>query len=471
MPSTSVMANIQQYNYDTTLTTKQVGVDINAVIKCGYEYGNNTDCEKSNSTTSSGYQKNASAVSGTNDARNLNKGNGLQTPQYNQKQIGFGSIDTPPSNMNYGNTRDIQKQQQLLSETYGETSTQTKGQDLRSLGIYGLDDSGVNTASSNTGNLTQTYNTNKLSTEEGFALKNKCLIVNPNRPVGVGPQDDRYYLYNDVQCLSVRTVALSQDTGAETGMTLKDPLNDLAKNAAKTNNKTNNKVINVNTTASNASTANQQSYACEIKPERRVNMSYSCNTFPTGRQQVCKQERKVMCGASGVNLVKNNSASRPLPECIPAIDKSSIKLDLNGSTRTARSFQVTDTGFSMSERWEESSRTTSTNTWLFTFNVNDRSKAYLNLYRIHYDNVMTIQYNGVTIANYSTASNATRILNYDLRSLTVNGLNTMLVTLRNNGGPAAADFNVIADPIAFKSCDCQEAWVTTCSTDNVELRQ
>lgn len=456
-PSMEALADISQYNYDTELTTKQMGVDIQAVINCGSEYGNNKECETApTNTTNVGYGQNSNVVSGSNDARSLNKGSELNVPSSTQKQMGFSSIDPTP-NTNYGKTRDIAAQQELLSETYGSTSTTLSAEQLKGIGINSVDSTGVNTKDTST-NLTGTYNTNKLSNAQGEALRYKCLEPNPNRPAGSRPTDDSYYLYNDVQCLSVRTVALSNDNAATSGFTKSDPLRDfVAKNAA-TNNNTNNKVINVNTTESNPTTANQQSYACELTPMSEEYSNSTCQSQGVGRQQVCNQKLTIECGT-------NVKGDRDLPECVSGLVKGSLKLAPN--SRSANSFKSTDSSFSMAESWRDGG---STSNWYFTFMVNNPDKVKMTLTRVHLDNRIEFKLNDLDVFSRQTNSNVTVYPNIDMSSKIRLGLNTFHVRLINWDGPAAAHFNVAIDPSSYTVCQCKESWVKTCSIQNVELQ-
>lgn len=456
--SMEALADISQYNYDTELTNKQMGVDIQAVINCGSAYGNNKECETApTNTTNAGYGQNSNVVSGSNDARSLNKGNELNVPASTQKKMGYSSIDQT-TNTNYGKTRDIAAQQELLSETYGSTSKTLSADQLKGIGINSVDSSGVNTKDTST-NLTGTYNTNKLSNVQGEALRNKCLEPNPSRPSGSKPTDDSYYLYNDVQCLSVRTVALSNDNAATSGFTKSDPLRDFVAKSATTNKDTNNKVINVNTTASNATTANNQSYACELTPMREEYSNSTCQSQGVGRQQICNQKLTIECGA-------NVKGDRDLPECVSGLVKGSFKLAPN-STRSAASFKVTDTNFSMAESWKDKGSTTD---WYFTFMVNNPDKVKMTLTFAHIDNRLEFKLNNLDVYSGQTGKNASVYPNVDMSPKIRLGLNTFHVRLINWDGPAAAHFNVAIDPSSYTACQCKESWVKTCSIQNVELQ-
>ncbi|MCK4083749.1 hypothetical protein HCY52_07960 [Acinetobacter radioresistens] len=462
--SLEALADVKQHNYVDpddkrfTLSSKDVGVDIQAVINCGSAYGNNKECETApTNTTNAGYGQNSNVVSGSNDARSLNKGNELNVPASTQKKMGYSSIDQT-TNTNYGKTRDIAAQQELLSETYGSTSKTLSADQLKGIGINSVDSTGVNTKDTST-NLTGTYNTNKLSNAQGEALRYKCLEPNPNRPAGSRPTDDSYYLYNDVQCLSVRTVALSNDNAATSGFTKSDPLRDFVAKSATTNKDTNNKVINVNTTASNATTANNQSYACELTPMREEYSNSTCQSQGVGRQQICNQKLTIECGA-------NVKGDRDLPECVSGLVKGSFKLAPN-STRSAASFKVTDTNFSMAESWKDKGSTTD---WYFTFMVNNPDKVKMTLTFAHIDNRLEFKLNNLDVYSGQTGKNASVYPNVDMSPKIRLGLNTFHVRLINWDGPAAAHFNVAIDPSSYTACQCKESWVKTCSIQNVELQ-
>lgn len=462
MPSMKALADITQYNYvadddKTTLSSKDVGVDIQAVINCGAQYGNNKQCETAaTNNTSAGYGQNSNVVSGSNDVRSLNSGKTLDIPPTTSKQMGYSSIDQQ-TNVNYGKTRDIAAQQQILGETYGTTSSKATPEQLKGIGINSVDSSGVDTKNTST-NLTGTYNTNKLSNAAGEALRNKCLQPNPNRPAGSRPTDDAYYLYNDVQCISVRTVSLTNDNAATSGFAKSDPLRDFVSKKATTNNTTNNKVINVNTSASNTSTANTQSYACELTPERKEYSTNTCQSQGVGRQQICSQKLTINCGTNAVGV-------RELPECAAGLVKESVKLD--PSSRKANSFTVTDSSISLNETWSDGG---STSNYLVTFMVNNPDKVKMTLLSIFYDNQIIVTFNGVQIASGQTGTSAGAVLNMDLSPRIRLGLNSFKVTIINWAGPAAARFNISVDPSSYKTCECRESWVKTCSVANVELQ-
>lgn len=453
----AVFADISQYNYDTQITTKEVGVDIQAVINCGSEYGINKDCETAPSNSAkAGYGQNSNVVSGSNDVRSLNKGQDLAIPPTTSKEMGFSSIDKV-ADVNYGKTRDIAAQQEILGDTYGANSKSSSADELKGLGINSVSSTGVDHKDSST-TLTTTYNTNKLSNAQGEAMRNKCLQPNPNRPAGSKPSDDSYYLYNDVQCLSVRTVSLTNDNAATSGFTKTDPLRAaVAANATK-NKETNNKVINVNTTASNESTANQQSYACDLTPERTEYSNNTCQSKGVGRQQMCEQKLTIMCGADA-------KGDRELPECMAGLEKDSIKLI--SSNRGAPNFKVTDTAITFNESWRDNG---STNVWTLNFMVNNPDKVKMSLTRVFYDNRMVLDFNGVQILDRQTNSSAGFNPNIDLTPKIRLGMNTFKLTLINWAGPAAGAYTISIDPSSYKSCECRESWVKTCSIQNVELQ-
>lgn len=458
VPSMEALADISQYNYDTQLTNKEVGVDIQAVINCGAEYGNNKECETSpTNTTNAGYGQNSNVVGGSNDVRSLNKGESLNIPPSTSKQMGYSSIDQV-GNANYGKTRDIAAQQQILSETYGSTSSSASQSELKGLGINSVDSTGVNTKDTST-NLTGTYNTNKLSNAQGEALRYKCLEPNPNRPAGSRPTDDSYYLYNDVQCLSVRTVSLSNDNAATSGFSKSDPLRDYVTKNATTNKNTNNKVINVNTTASNTSTANQQSYACELTPENKVYSTSTCQSTGVGRQQNCQQKLTIMCGADA-------KEGRDLPECVSPLEKGSIKM--GASSRSYNSFSATDSSIYLLETWKDGSRG-STHYWTINFTVNNPSAVKMLLNRVRYDNRIEISLNNTPVFEAQTGGDVTATPNTSIDGFQL-GLNSLNIKLYNWAGPASASISIAIDPSSYSSCKCKETWVKTCSIENVELQ-
>lgn len=461
LPSMEAIADISQYNYSTNLTNKQMGVDIDAVIKCGSDYGTNSDCESSSGSSSqaTGYSKNSNSTDAANDARSLNKGQSLDVPIPDSKKYGYSEIDSY-SDTSYGKTRDISAQRQLLAETYGANSSGASQEDLKKMGINGIDQgNGVDHTKTTTG-LTSTYNTNKIPNDQGNALRYKCLQPDPNRPANSTPADDDYYLYNDVQCLSIRTVSLANDNAASSGMTQSDPLRDFVKNATSTNNATNNKVINIDTPASSESVANQQSYYCGYEPERTEISSSRCVSKTIGRQQICNQKLTITCGA-------DVTGDRDLPECVPGMEKGSIKL--TNSSRNGANFTATDTSFSLSQSWHDGDGYSKSDYYV-TFMVNNPEKVKMTLVSAHFDNQIIIYMNDMQVYADQTSGNATTYPNVDLSPKLRQGLNTFHAWLYNWHGPASISFSVSIDPSSYDSCSCKESWVKTCSIENVELQ-
>lgn len=454
----AVFADISQYNYDTQITTKEVGVDIQAVINCGSEYGINKDCETAPSNSAkAGYGQNSNVVSGSNDVRSLNKGQDLAIPPTTSKEMGFSSIDKV-ADVNYGKTRDIAAQQEILGDTYGANSKSSSADELKGLGINSVSSTGVDHKDSST-TLTTTYNTNKLSNAQGEAMRNKCLQPNPNRPAGSKPSDDSYYLYNDVQCLSVRTVSLTNDNAATSGFTKTDPLRAAVVSNVNKNKETNNKVINVNTTASNESTANQQSYACDLTPERTEYSNNTCQSKGVGRQQICQQKLTIMCGGNAIE-------GRDLPECVSPIEKGSIKM--GSSSRSYGSFTATESLIYLLETWKDGSGG-SNHYWTINFTVNNPYDVKMILNRVRYDNQIEITLNDKPVFKAQTGGDVTATPNTVIDGFQL-GLNSLNIKLNNWAGPASASVSIAIDPSSFSSCQCKESWVKTCSIENVELQ-
>ena len=448
--------DIKQYNYDDTISNKDIGVDIAAVINCGYGYGEGTDC---NSNTSSGYGKNSSVTNAAEEARTLNKGEAIQNSNATDKAMGINSMDSDP-NYKYANTRDIEKQTNILNQTYGSTSTGQTSEELKGLGINGVTGTGVDYKNTDVSSQTATYNTNKLSNEAGEALRYKCLTPNPNRPAGTTPASDSYYLYNDVQCLSIRTVSLSNDSASAYDFSKSDPLRKSTSERSKQNYTANNSVINVNTSSGSASTANAQQYACGVAPERAEYSSNTCQSKPYGRQQICNQKLTVDCGT-------NAKGDRDLPECISGLVKDSFILEAR--SRAAPSFRATNSAVSFYESWRDGS-SGSTSHYYITFMVNNPDKVKMKLTHISYDNRIDISLNNTLVAQASTGQSASQNLNIDLKDNIRLGINTFQVTLYNWAGPAAVGVTIAIDPTSYETCQCKESWVKTCTVENVELQ-
>ena len=286
------------------------------------------------------------------------------------------------------------------------------------------------------------------------------MTPNPNRPAGTTPASDSYYLYNDVQCLSIRTVSLSNDSASAYDFSKSDPLRKSTSERSKQNYTANNSVINVNTSSGSASTANAQQYACGVAPERAEYSSNTCQSKPYGRQQICNQKLTVDCGT-------NAKGDRDLPECISGLVKDSFILEAR--SRAAPSFRATNSAVSFYESWRDGS-SGSTSHYYITFMVNNPDKVKMKLTHISYDNRIDISLNNTLVAQASTGQSASQNLNIDLKDNIRLGINTFQVTLYNWAGPAAVGVTIAIDPTSYETCQCKESWVKTCTVENVELQ-
>lgn len=429
----SFAANVADYNYNPNLTKQQTGVDINSVIECGYNYGDE-NCNSSNPSVQKGYGDATNIQKGTNDARSANNNKDIYDPK-NPKNLGINSMDDNRNIVKYADTRDLTKQQSTITELYGG------GGDVSS--------------------LTATYNTNTTPDKDGLTLKTKCFQYTDAKLSQMAQSTVKADVDLANQCLVIRTVSNANDQAIVSGFSDSDPLRKSVVNRNTTNLNTNNKVASVNNSSSaSVNAANSQAYSCEVEPSRTEYLSKTCNTQAVGRQQICTQDRVVKCG-NGV------TGTRDLPECLSGMDRGTVKLTsaTNGRKST---FKTTDAGFSINERWTD--RGGSSGDWEFNFLVKNPERTVMTFVNYYFDNKAEFFLNGKLIASADDKkSDGSRTLNMDLRPFLVVGQNTFLAKMVNYDGPAAMNFNITINPSSYTGCQCKESWVTTCNISKVGI--
>lgn len=426
--------NISEYNYNPNVTKQQTGVDIDALINCGYDYAN-PDCGANTPTVQKGYADNKNIAVGTDAGRTANKKENIFNIN-NPQSIGVNSIDDTSSIASYADTRDISKQSAIVDSIYG---------------------------GSNTSNLTSTYNTNNIPTDQGLALKNQCLQFSDEQLTNMANGTNQANIDLANQCLVIRTVSVTNDKAISGSVISKDDaLYKTAKDRSLKNVQTNSYVSNVNNTSTaSINQANSQAYACELEPTKTEYSSKVCNANAYGRQQVCKQERVIECG-EGVK------GDRQLAECIEGMDRGTIKL-VSSSNGRQNSFVGNDSKIFLNERWDDGRRQTS-GTWIITFLVKNPAKVDMVLTSFYFDNKLDFYLNDVRFNGANDyGSDGTRVVNQKLNPYLKIGQNTLRVDMTNYDGPAAANFNITIGPNSYVGCSCVESWKTTCSYNKVGL--
>lgn len=430
----SFAANVADYNYNPNLTKEQTGVDISSVIDCGYNYSNG-DCDSSNPSVQKGYADASNINKGTNDGRTANKSQDIYD-QSNTGKLGINQMDDNRNIVKYSDTRDLSKQQNTITDLYG--------------------------SSGNVDTLKSTYNTNILPDKDGLALKNKCLQYSDQELNEMTQSSNRSTSDLANQCLVIRTVANTNDKAVVNGFSETDPLRSSVVKRSTTNKKTNNYVSSVDPkSTTSVNTANSQAYACDVEPSRTEYHTNTCNTKGIGRQQICTQNREVVCGS-------NATGTRDLPECVSGMDRGTVKLSSNSNGRIS-SFSSTDAGFSLNERWHDGSGS-STGRWEINFLVKNPDKVQMIFTNFYYDNKADFYVNGNRVAGANSSNtDGSQTLNLNLRQWLVIGQNTFVVEMTNYHGPAGIAFNVKIDPSSYVGCMCKESWKTTCNISKVEI--
>ena len=141
----SFAANVAEYNYNPNLTKQQTGVDISSVI----------DCDSSKPSVQKGYADATNINKGTGDGRTANSNKDIYDSS-NTKNLGINQMDDNSSIAKYSDTRDLSKQQSVITDLYG--------------GGGSVD------------NLKATYNTNVIPDGDGLTLKNKCMQYSHSGP-------------------------------------------------------------------------------------------------------------------------------------------------------------------------------------------------------------------------------------------------------------------------------------------------
>lgn len=429
-------AGDEQFNID-----HNTGVDMKALIECGYNYANG-NCNSSNPSVQKGYGDAINIQKGTNDARSANNNKDIYDPT-NPKNLGINSMDDNRNIVKYADTRDLTKQQSTITELYG----------------------GAGDVSS----LTATYNTNTTPDKDGLALKTKCFQYTDAKLSQMAQSTVKADVDLANQCLVIRTVSNANDQAIVSGFSETDPLRssivkrnyykDEKTGEIKGNKVTNGQVSSVdNKSATSVKKVNDMSYSCDVEPTRTEYLSSTCNTKTVGRQQTCTQNRVVQCGS-------NVKGTRDLPECIAGMESSSIRII--STTRPLNTFNKDNTGFSFYETWSDGG---STHKWVVGFLVNNPDRiGSITLSSFSYDNSIQIVLNGTLIGQGQTGSSATQRPYMDLKPYIKQGQNTMEVTVVNWSGPALGAAVVNISPDSFQGCSCKESWVTSCSINKVGI--
>lgn len=429
----SLAANVADYNYNPNLTKQQTGVDISSVIDCGYNYADK-DCDTSNPSVQKGYADANNINKGTSDGRTANSSQNIYDSS-NTSKLGINAMDDNSSIIKYSDTRDLTKQQSTITSLYG--------------------------GSSDVSGLKATYNTNIIPDGDGLALKNKCMQYSDSELSSMAQSTTKATADLANQCLVIRTVANSNDQAVVSGFSETDPLRTSTVTRSKTNIKTNNYVANVDSkSTSSVNAANSQAYACDTEPTRSEYLSSTCNTKAVGRQQLCTQDRVIVCG-NGV------TGTRDLPECVAGMDKGTFKLTSSSNGRYS-TFVATDTTFSLNERWRD--KGSSSARWEFNFLVKNPDKVDMTFVSFYFDNKSVFYLNGTQIASADhRTSDGTRTINLPLRKFLVVGQNSFVLEMVNYDGPAAANFNIKINPSSYVGCMCKESWKTTCNISKVGI--
>lgn len=435
----SFAVDVGDYNYrggagDEAFNEKyNTGVDMKALVECGYNYGN-VDCKSGSPSVQKGYGDASNINKGTVDARSANENKDIYDPS-NTKNLGINSLDDNRNIIKYADTRDLTKQESTITDLYGG----------------GGDVSG----------LKATYNTNVIPDKDGALLKTKCMQYSDSQLSTMSQSTTKATADLANQCLVIRTVANSNDQAIVSGFSETDPLRTSTVKRSTGNIQTNNFVSSVdNKSPASIKKANEQAYSCEVEPTRSQYLSTTCNTKGVGRQQMCTQDRVVTCGSGA-------TGTRDLPECISGMDKGTVKLTsaTNGRKST---FVTNDGGFSINERWRDNG--SSSGQWDFNFLVKNPERTVMTFVSFYFDNKSEFFLNGKLIASAdSKNTDGSRTLNLDLRPFLVVGQNTFTAKMINYDGPAAMNFVIKIDPSTYTGCQCKESWVTTCNITKVEI--
>lgn len=269
--------NIADYNYSPDISSKDTGVDIQALVECGYDYGTG-NC-KGGTGTQSGYGDSTGIQVGANAARTYNKDGSIADSSVNQN-LGIKRMDDNSSIVSKSDTNSLNKQKSTIDSIYGTQST----------------------------NLTSTYNTNVIPNAQGSAFKAQCMSYSDAQLESMANSSNKDTVSLANQCIVVRTVANANDSATISHLSSTDPLRASVTNRAKSNNTTNGKVANVKANdPASASSANAASYACDLSPDTTVNFNKTCNIRTYSRQQTCSQNLSVVCKDSETGLVVDDA--------------------------------------------------------------------------------------------------------------------------------------------------------------------
>lgn len=432
--SSAFAVDIKDFNYDPSVSSKDIGVDIKALVECGSGYADG-HCDSAN-VSQSGYKKNTVVLNAIKTAKKAEGENDIAgTDAASLKRLGINAIDDVTADQHHNKSRDIKKQKTEIDQVVGSWS----GNDVS--------------------DLTKTYNTGQTADSQGLAFKYQCMSYSDNQLDLWANGGDMKLKSLANQCLSVRVVANTNDQALANRPSKNDPLRKNVVKRDTTNRTTNTAVANINTPTGNASSANSMAYDCDAEPTARTTKSGTCNTRGFGRGQVCTQSLVVSCGAGSVG-------QRPLPECTQALKKSSFKIE---NTTRQILLEVTDTSLLFGAEWIESKKSNSTNKWSVSFEAADPAKVKMTLIGYYYDNAATVYLNGHLIFSASNGTGQRGSLYVPLDQYLIEGKNLFEATVNNWGGPAGLKMNIAIAPESTKSCTCKESWQTTCTTSKVGL--
>ncbi|NNH76504.1 hypothetical protein HLH17_02150 [Acinetobacter sp. ANC 5380] len=345
-------------------------------------------------------------------------------------------MDDHSGTIKYNDTRDLSKQQSIITDLYGSTGST---------------------------NLTSTYNTNALPNTQGLELKNLCMQYSDEQLNTMlnGTNATDKSLANE--CVVIRTVAVTNDRAIGGSLLSKiDPLYDTVKNRSLKNTATNSSVATVTNTTASINKANSQAYACDLEPTRTEYSSQLCSAKGLGRLQQCSQNRVIKCGTGVVG-------DRELAECIAGMDKGTIKL-VSATNGRKSTFIGSDAQIFLNERWNDGSNKSSSGQWTITFLVKNPSKVDMVLQKYYFDNKISFTLNGTyLIGSDDKKSDGSKTVNMALGKHLVIGQNTLVVDMHNYAGPAAANFTITIGSSTYQGCSCTESWETTCNVSKVEL--
>ncbi|WP_436658833.1 hypothetical protein [Acinetobacter sp. P1(2025)] len=437
IPTAFSATDAEKLNYDSSITKKELGVDVDKLVACGSDYGTE-DCRDSKNVTQSGYQQNTVVNNALKVVRKSENGEKIaNVDEDSTKKLGINKIEGADNPSSYNSTRDIAEQQKAVQDLTNQWSN--------------VD---VN-------DLKATYNTKVIPTDAGYDFKYKCMAYTDAQLDQMSNSTDLKQRSLANQCLTIRTVTNTNDKALLNRLSETDELRADVKNRASLNKTTNTEVSKINSSVGNPTKANSMSYACDFTPKTSTTKNQTCSTSGVGRHQLCTQKLVVSCGEGA-------TGQRDVPECIAGMPHGTAKI--SSSSNRVSSFQSTDNGFSFNERWNDGNNRGSTTNWDINFLVSNPDKVNMVLQSFYVDNKITIRLNGTVIATQKFPTTAGTINpNIDVKQYLVIGQNTLSVELINYDGPAGAAINMVINPTSYQGCMCKESWQTTCTMSNVGL--